>query len=153
MLLGLFFVLIVSNWYPVNSLVAVPAIDRKAEAALNLYFSHPTHNPVIHSLLNILIHNKQSRAFITDQAIDIALEHMKVFDQQIHVHNEPIFREVIYGKRCPSAHPDCLIEKDWPYYQPTTDLQEKISTVLDKFFASSTLDEFLNTDKGKQLKH
>lgn len=152
MFLGLFFVLIMSNWCPVNTLVAVPAIYRKAETALDRYFSQPAHNPVIHSLLNILIHDKQSRAFITDQAIDIALEHMKVFDQQIHTQNEPIFREIIYGKPCTSDHPDCLTEKDWPYFQPTSDLKDKISSVLDKFFASSTLEEFLNTDKSKESK-
>jgi hypothetical protein len=82
MFLRIYFPLLIIGWFSVTDLVPVVPIYRKGELALKYYISYPSHNPVIHSLLNVLIHDKQARAFIFDQSIKMALEKIKEFDQK-----------------------------------------------------------------------
>jgi hypothetical protein len=152
MFVGIIVLFLVSNWLPVHCLGPVPTIYRKAELALNRYMSHPFHDPVIHSLLNILIHDKHARAFISDQAIDIALATIKQFDQQTNAHSESLFHEIIYGKRCQQNQSNCKLSNEWEPFKPTPDLKAKITSALDKFFASSTVDDFLNMDTNTENK-
>ena len=82
MLLRIFFFVLIFGWLPVNGIVPVPPIYRKAEVVLKQYKSNPSYNPIIHSLFNAFIHDKRARAFISDQAIELALQQVNELDQQ-----------------------------------------------------------------------
>lgn len=144
MFLSLVFVFALYGCFSVHCLVPVPTIYIKAESALNQYRTHPFHDPVIYSLLNVLIHNKQTKAFITDQAIEISLEHIKEFDQQAHTHSEPLLREIIFGSNCEYDPRDCPQSKNRPAFKPSMELTAQISSELDKFFDSASLQDYLN---------
>lgn len=121
----------------------------KAESALNQYRAHPFHDPVIYSLLNVLIHNKQTKAFITDQAIEISLDHIKEFDEQAHTKSEPLLREIIYGSNCVYDPRDCPNGKDRSTFKPSPELTAQISSELDKFFASPSLEQYFKVKSKK----
>ena len=134
MFLRIFFLLFVAGWYSANCYVPVPPIYRKAELALKRYISHPSHNPIIYSLLNVLIHDKQAKAFISDQAIEMALENVKKIDKKSRTNNEQPLRQVIYGKNCQPNDSNCSPANQRKINQPTSDLKQHIMSELDNFF-------------------
>ena len=140
MFLRIICVLLITGWFPVSSVVPVPSIYRKAELALNHYMSSPSYNPIIHSLLNVLIHVKRARAFISDEAIDMALNDFKVVDQNTKGNNVQSLRQIIYGKNCKKNSKNCTVSNHRKINPPSQDLKQRIVLELDKFF------EDLNTD-------
>jgi len=118
-----FCLLIIAGWFQVQCYVTVPSIYQKGEVALKHYSSRTDHNPVIFSLLNVLIYDKRAKAFITNEAIEKSLEDVKKFDEN----DEEILREIIYGKKG---------------NKPSTELKEDIQSALDTFFSHPNLDDY-----------
>ena len=129
------FVLI--SCFPVHCFVRTTSIRRQAELALKRYYQQPTHDPIVHSLLNVLIHDEHSKAFISDQAVHNALKKIKEFDPQ----TESALRQIIYSKRCPANQINCPLVPSSKAFQPTEELKEKIISALDEFFDEPTSDE------------
>jgi hypothetical protein len=142
MFLRTILLLTISSWLSVHCLVPLPASYRKAELALNRYISHSSYDPITHSLLNVLIHVKQAKAFISDQAIEMALENIKEFDQETDGNNEPLLRQIIYGINCKFNDKDCLHSNRNQLGSPTPDLKQRISVALDKFFENNKADTY-----------
>jgi hypothetical protein len=143
---------LIPSWLLVNCVVPVPPLYRKAELALNRYISAPSYNPVIHSLLNVLIHVKQAKAFISDEAIESALEEVKDFDQNTKINNEQLFRQVIYGRNCKKGDNNCDPSNRRKINPPTPDLKQRIVAELDKFFATINTDESWTNNAHKKNK-
>jgi hypothetical protein len=141
MFLRIFLFSLIYGWFSVNCLAPVPPVYRKAELALKSYVSNPSHNPVIYSLLNVLIHDKQARAFISDQAIEMALENIKELDQKTKTRNEQLLSQVIYGINCKPNGKNCSSINGRKINRPTPDLEEFIVVALDKYFANAKSDE------------
>jgi len=133
---------LIFGWFSVNCLVPVPSSYRKAELALKRYMSNPSHNPIIYSLLNVLIHDKQARAFISDKAIEMALEQIKEFDKKTKTNNEKFLRRVIYGINCKHNENDCSPSNQQKTTRPTPKLKQRIILALDKFFANGNIDDW-----------
>ncbi len=152
MFLRIIFFTLIFCWFSVHGLVPVPPIYRKAELALKRYVSNPLHNPVTHSLLNVLIHDKQARAFISDQAIEMALGQVKEFDQKMKLNNENILRQVVYGIACKRTGNNCATSNRQKINRPTADLKHHIVLALDKFFGNSNAedDSSVNTENGNK---
>jgi len=126
-----FCLLIIAGWFQVQCYVTVPSIYRKVEVALQDYSSREDHNPVIFSLLNVLIYDKRAKAFITNEAIEKSLEDIKKFNE----HDEQILREIIYGKQI-------LLKEN----EPSIELKEDIQSALDTFFSHPNLDDYNTFD-------
>lgn len=122
------------GWFSVNCLAPALPNYRKAEIALNRYNSYSSYNPIVHSLLNVLIHVKKAKAFISDKAIEMALEQVKEFDEKTGENNEPLLRQLIYGTNCNPNDKNCLSSNRKP---PTPDVKQRITIALDKFFANN----------------
>lgn len=130
----IFCLVLILSWVLVNTFAADPSGPRKAALALKPYRSYPQHNPIVYSLLNVLIHNKQARAFISDKSIDMALDFIKEFDQKSKTNSEPILRQLIYPTSCKTNPMSCLnTNKQKVNYLPPA-LKERIIEELDKHF-------------------
>lgn len=114
--------------------VLVDPMYRKAELALNRYSASLSPNPIVYSLLNVLIHDRQAKAFVSDEAIELALQHIREFDLKINDHNEKILRRIIYGVDCESDDKNCLSNNQDPARTPSPDTKERIVVALDEFF-------------------
>ncbi|CAF1099783.1 unnamed protein product [Adineta steineri] len=126
----------------VNCALPVPPNYRKAELTLNRYISSSTFNPIIYSLLNVLVHVKQSKGFITDEAIEMALENIKKFDQETNDHTEPLLREIIYGTNCKPDDKNCSNQNQYQMTEPTPDIKQRIVAALDRFFENNDVDDY-----------
>jgi hypothetical protein len=126
MLFRIFCLLTIAGWFQVQCYVTVPSIYRKAEMALHHYSSHIGHNPVIFSLLNVLVYDKRARAFITDGAIEKSLEDVK----KINKNDEQILRRIIYRRK--------NLEK---VNKLSVESKENIESALDTFFAYPNIDD------------
>ena len=121
---------LVTNWLPGHCLPPVPPIYRKAEGALSRYLSKPASSPVVHSLLNIIIHDKRAKAFTSDRAVNMALQHVG----ELNGNDEQVLRQLIFG-----ANSKTLIQPK--PFKPTADVKEKIIAALDNFFVDSSAEE------------
>lgn len=110
----------------VQSYVPVPASYKKIYAALDRYSSNPTHNPIIYSLLTVLVYDKRSKAFITDDALELALEDVK----RINVNDERILRKFFSSSK-----------SQWKNEKVPAELSENIETALDIFFSKANTDD------------
>jgi hypothetical protein len=119
MFFRIFCLLTITAWLQVEGYVPVPFIYQKVEIALHHYSSHPEHNPVIFSLLNVLVYDKYAKAFITPEAIETSLKDVKKFRQN----DEKILRRIIYGKTKPVKS-----------NRLSSALKENIQSALDTFF-------------------
>ncbi|CAF0955415.1 unnamed protein product [Rotaria sordida] len=109
---------------------------------LKLYRSHPLYNPVTYSLLNILIHNKQAKAFVSDEAIEMALDDIKEFDQKAASNNEPLLRQLIYGTYCKSNEKNCVRSNRKKVNHVSSDLAQQISLALDEYSTDDNPDRY-----------
>jgi hypothetical protein len=125
------FLLAITSWFQVNCYVPVAPIYRKAEEALHRYSSNFAHNPVIYSLLNILVHDKQATAFVSDEAIDLSLNEIKKYN----VKDEKVLRQIIHDTRNP-------LESS----QLSPNVKEQIISALDTFFSNSNTDDYRTFD-------
>lgn len=128
MLFRTFCLFIIFCWFPVQCYVPIPSIYRKVETALHDYSSHQDHNPIIYSLLNVLIYDKRAKAFITPEAIEKSLEDVKKFNEN----DAKILRKLIYGAN------DTPLKSN---NKPAAELKEDIELALDTFFSKSGLDD------------
>jgi len=148
----MFLLLLIFGWFSVDCLVPVPPVYRRAEFALKRFMSNPSYNPITYSLLNVLIHDKQARAFISDQAITMALEQVKEFDQQTKTNNEKLLRQAIYGINCKRNRSNCLPFNRQKINRTSQDFKQRIVLELDKFFSIPNIDDDVpnTTDNGKK---
>ncbi|CAF1147001.1 unnamed protein product [Adineta ricciae] len=110
----------------VHCYVPVPRIYRKVELALRHYSANTDHDPVVHSLLNVLVHDKRAKAFVTDQAIEKSLEDVKKFSSK----DEHVLRRLLYGTRILPSNQKL----------PTV-LEESIESALNTFFTYPQADD------------
>jgi hypothetical protein len=150
MFLRIFFLLLICGCFSVHSLSPVSPAYRKAELALRRYLAQPACNSVIYSLLNVLIHDKQAKAFITEQAIEMALEHVKELDQTAKTNNEQALRQIIYASNCKPNDNNCFPSNHQKTYKPTADLKQHIASALDKLFIDSNVDDDFVVNKNKR---
>ena len=134
MFLRIFCVLLITGWFSVNCVVPVPPKHRKAELALNRYISSPHYHPVIYSLLNVLIHVKQAKAFISDEAINMALGEVKEFDQSTKTNNVKLLCQIIYGRNCKKTANNRVSSNQHKINPLSSDLKQRIVSELDNFF-------------------
>jgi hypothetical protein len=127
MFFRIFCLLTITAWVQVQCYVPVPSIYQKVETALHHYSSHPEHNPVIFSLLNVLVYGKHAKAFITPEAIEISLKDVKKF----HENDEEILREIIYGKTKPAKS-----------NRLSSALEDNIQSALDTFFSQPNVGDY-----------
>ena len=127
MLFRVLCLLTIISYFHVQCYLAVPSIYRKAELALRRYSSNKNHNPVVYSLLNILIHDKRAKAFTSASAIEKSLVDVKQFNEN----DEPILRELIQQTKN-SKQPAKL----------TAPLKADLESVLDTFFTNQTTDSY-----------
>lgn len=118
--------LTLTTYLQVHCYVPVPTIYRKVELALRHYSTNTDHNPVIHSLLNVLVHDKRAKAFVTDQAIEKSLEDVKKFNRK----DEHVLRRLLYGTRV------LPLNQKLP-----TVLEESIESALNTFFTYPQVDD------------
>ena len=118
--------LTVVSWFEVQCYVTVPAIYQNADRALQHYSSKIEHDPVIYSLLNVLVHDKRAKAFITDQAIERALTDVKKHNAD----DEDVLRGLIY-------QPKSLSKSN----HLSKELKQDIQSALETFFAHSNVDD------------
>ncbi|CAF2420312.1 unnamed protein product [Rotaria sp. Silwood2] len=109
---------------------------------LKLYRSSSLYNPVVYSLLNILIHNKRAKAFVSEQAIEMALDEMKEFDQQTASNNEQLLRQLIYGTYCKNNENNCFRSNRNKINPITSDLAQRIALTLDDYFTDDVPDHY-----------
>jgi hypothetical protein len=133
--------------FAITGYVSIPRALRKVDTALQRYYQHPSHNPLVHSLLNILVHDRKSRAFITEDAIRMALEEIRTFDQTYRTQLEPALRDAVFGKPCQSQSNRCATPLQANTFRPTPELKEKIADALDDFFADPSIHENVPTVK------
>ena len=113
--------------FQVQCYVTVPPIYRDAGRALQHYSSEVEHDPVIFSLLNILVHDKRAKAFTTDQAIERALTDVKKHNAD----DEDVLRTIIYQKKS-ALKPN----------QVSKELKQDIQAALDTFFSHPNVDDY-----------
>ncbi|UJR27601.1 hypothetical protein I4U23_008882 [Adineta vaga] len=142
MFLRLIILLTIFGWFSIVDSVPVPSTYRKAELALNDYTAPSSLNPMVHSLLNVLIHVRQARAFISDDAIEMVLENVRTFDHEINGNNEQLLRQIIYHKNCKSDDKDCLSSNQNSVHTPSSDVKQRIILELDKFFETNKMDDY-----------
>jgi len=126
MLFGLVTLLTTFTFLYVHCYIPVPIIYQKAESALTRYSSQIEHSPVIFSLLNVIIHDKLTRPFIVNQAIETCLADVKKFNSD----DEEILRDFIYNYQQPILTST-----------PTNKLKNEIQSALDLFFSEEDLDD------------
>jgi hypothetical protein len=126
MFFRIFFLLTITSWFQINCYVPVPLIYRNVELALRRYSSSIDYNPVIYSLLNVLIYDKRAKAFIINEAIEQSLEAVKKFDEN----DEAIMRQVILSTQTPTKSDEL-----------SDDVKEEIHSALDTFFANQDIDD------------
>ncbi|CAF1955689.1 unnamed protein product [Rotaria magnacalcarata] len=141
MFLRIFCLLFIPSCLLVNAVFSAPPIYQKAAMGLNFYRSYASHNPLVYSLLNILIHNKQAKAFISDRAIEMALDDIQELDQKTGKNNEKLFRELIYGKICKPPGSNCVNSNGPKPTRLSPELTQRIITSLDKYFSDDDANE------------
>lgn len=155
MLLRILCLLVISSSLLVNCLAPVPPVYRKAVMALKLYRSYASHNPLVYSLLNILIHHKYAKIFTSDQAIEMALNDIKELDKKTGKNNEGLLREIIYGKSCKTNDNNCLNRNGKKPANISPELTQRITLNLDKIFGdddgSSNNDDTSAADTSNQI--
>ncbi len=127
MFIRIFFLVMITGWFQVQCNVPVSSIYRRVEVALHHYSSNRNHNPVIYSLLNVLVHDKLAKAFITNEAIEKSLEDVKRFNED----DEQSLRQVIYDKKN-LLKPNELPDK----------LKQEIESALDTLLSNPNNDDF-----------
>jgi hypothetical protein len=127
MFFRIFCLFIVLGWFQVQCYVTVPPIYREADRALHRYSSEAKHDPVIFSLLNVLVHDKRAKPFTTDQAIERALADVKKFNAD----DDDILRGIIYQKKS-------LLKTN----SVSKELKQDIQTALDTFFSHPNVDDY-----------
>lgn len=120
MFFGVFGLLTIIGWFEVQCYVAVPSIYREANQAIRDYSVQTDSNPIIYSLLNILVHDKRAKAFVNNQAIEQALDEVKKFNRE----DEQILRSIIFGEQLTSESAELSDE-----------LKQRVQTALDAFFS------------------
>ncbi|CAF3112845.1 unnamed protein product [Rotaria socialis] len=148
MFLRIFCLLFIPSCLLVNAAFPAPSIYRKAAVGLKFYRSYASHNPLVYSLLNILIHNKHAKAFISDQAIEMALNDLKELDQKTGKKNEELFRELIYGKICKPSDNNCVNSNRSTPTRLSPELAQRIITSLDKYVSSDGANQNASDDDG-----
>ncbi len=152
MLLRICLLALIFGWFSVNGLVPVPPLYRKAVLALKNYTSNPSFNPITYSLLNVFIHDKQARAFISDQAIELALTQIKELDQTSQTNNEKLLRQLIYGINCKHMGKNCLLSHRQKINRPAPHLKQQIASALDQFFGNANSEDEWPTTKTDESK-
>ncbi|UJR21686.1 hypothetical protein I4U23_024763 [Adineta vaga] len=138
MLFRTLWLLIITSYLQVQCYIPVSSVHKKVDIALRRYSSNIDSNPIVHSLLNVLVHDKRAKAFVTNEAIEKSLEDVKKFNKK----DESVLRRLIYETRILS-----------PTQKLSTVLEENIESALDTFFAYPNLDDNqtfdLMSQKGK----
>jgi hypothetical protein len=153
MLLRICLLAFIVGWFSVNGLVPVPPIYRKAASALKSYTSNPSYNPIVYSLINVFIHDKRARAFISDQALELALTQIKELDQTSQTTNEKLLRQLIYGINCKHAGKNCSLSHRQKINRPAPHLKQQIVLALDKFFGDANSEDEWPTAKTDENKN
>lgn len=109
----------------VHSFIQVPKLYRKMDVLLQRYAADPKSNPIVHSLLNVLIYDKRARAFISERAIQTSLEEIGKWNRK----DEETLRKFLDRTR---VAPPPLSSK----------VKDQVAEVLDKFFGEPNLDDF-----------
>jgi hypothetical protein len=131
MFIRIFCLVIITGWFQVQCNIPVPSTYRKVEVALHHYSSNGNHNPVIYSLLNVLVHDKLAKAFITNEAIEKSLEDVKKFNED----DEQSLRQLIYDRKNlfePNELPD--------------ELKQEIESALDTLLLYPNTDDYETSD-------
>ena len=115
------------GWFEIQCYVPVPSIYREADQALRHYSFQPDHNPLIYSLLTILVYDKRAKAFINEQIIEQALNDVQKFNRQ----DDEILRTVIYGEQSSMKSPELSDE-----------LKQGVQLALDVFFSDANVDDY-----------
>ena len=123
----LLYCLTILGWFQIHCYVSVPVIYRKVDDALRRYASTADFNPLVHSLLNVLVYDKRAEAFISGQAIELCLKEIGKCNQE----DELLLRQMIDGRTS-------TLKKN----PPSPELKEQITSTLDRFFMHSNLDDY-----------
>lgn len=119
MFIGVIGLLTIIGWYEVQCYVPVPSIYREANQAIRDYAFQTEANPVVYSLLNVLIHDKRAKAFINNEAVEQVLNEVKKFNPK----DEEILRSVIFGEQSPGES-----------IELSDELKQRVQSALDAFF-------------------
>ena len=144
MFYSLTFLTFIYGFYSINCASLSLPVYRKAQLALKHYIADPSADPVTHSLLNVLIHDKNARAFTTDQAIEQAINSVKQINEKSNnSYLEKYLRQAVYGLKCNQNGADCVssVEINNARPTPSTHLKQQIVAALDSFFSGLDNDE------------
>lgn len=122
----LYFVTIL-GWFQTHGYVPVPIIYRKADDALRRYASKADFNPLVHSLVNVLVYDKRAEAFITAEVVEQCLKAIGKWNEN----DELLLRQIIYG-RTNTFHSNT----------PSSKLREYIVSALDRFLTHEKMDDY-----------
>ena len=108
-----------------HSFIQVPKIYRKMDVLLQRYAADPKSNPLVHSLLNVLIYDKRARAFISERAIETSVEEISKWNRK---DGEALRKFLDRGRVIPPPL--------------SSDVKDQVADVLDQFFGQPNLDDF-----------
>lgn len=141
----LLFILIVDCYCANRAAPLSPLPYQQAEVALKRYTLNPAYNPIIHSLFNVYVHDKRGRAFISDDAIELALIQIKELDQISKSNVEKTLREFIHAVNCRRLGKNCQSSSHrQKINRLTPDVKQKIVVALDDFFQNGNFDDELS---------
>lgn len=109
----------------VHSFIQVPKVYRKMDVLLQRYAADPNSNPIVHSLLNVLVYDKRARAFISERAIQTSLNEIGKWNRK----DEQTLRKFLDKTRVSPP-------------QLSSQVKDQLTEVLDKFFAQPNLDDY-----------
>ena len=145
MLFRVFLLIVILNCYSVNSAaLPIQLPYQQAEVALKRYTLNPAHNPIIHSLFNVYVHDKRGRAFISDEAMELALIQIKELDSISKSNVEKILREFIHAVNCRRLGKNCQPAYRQKINRLTPDVKQKIVVALDSFFENGNFEDELS---------
>lgn len=154
MLFRVFFLIVIFDCYSVNSATTHPIQlpYQQAEVALKRYTLNPAHNPIVHSLFNVYVHDKRGRAFISDDAMELALMQIKELDSISKSNVEKTLREFIHAVNCRRLGKNCQPAHRQKINRLTPDVKQKIVVALDNFFENGNFEDELSaaTDQGNK---
>ena len=122
----LYFVTIL-GWFQTHGYVSVPIIYRKADDALRRYASTADFNPLVHSLVNVLVYDKRAEAFITTQVVEECLKEIGKWNED----DELLLRQIIYGST-----------NTFHLNTPSSKLREHLMSALDRFLTHENMDDY-----------